>query len=288
MQNIQADLPRILLVGDSITARGCQPDDLGGGWVSRLQDAYIRKLDVVNRGNGGYNTKMTLEILPWIVRGSATHELIVIFLGANDAAVNEKQQLTLEEFEENLNAMIELLASDDETKRLLLITPPPVHEQAWTQHCLEKGNAPDRSYKRTREFRDVVMKVADAWSTQLEEVGMEVACLDTWTLFLSKQPLTMIRNETMGVVACTGLPDGVEQVDYDAQHIQQYLSDGLHLSGLGNLVLYQGVINLIKKQWPEMDPETLKMGTAPYWWLSTEQCQNPEMSFLIRGWHEKI
>eukprot|EP00659_Diplonema_papillatum_P005521 gene5521-8400_t len=76
----------IVLLGDSITQGGFSV----GGWGARLAERYIRKADVINRGLSGYNTEWILEVLPDLLSGVASREkqLVAVFLGANDAAVD--------------------------------------------------------------------------------------------------------------------------------------------------------------------------------------------------------
>ena len=70
-----------MLVGDSLTQGGWAPGDTGIGqrltrsyylscfveiaWliISSLEDAYARKLDVLNRGYSGYNTEWALPVV---------------------------------------------------------------------------------------------------------------------------------------------------------------------------------------------------------------------------------
>ena len=46
---VNTDLDKIILIGDSITEQGYQI----GGWVGYLSNKFIRKFDVINRGYGG-------------------------------------------------------------------------------------------------------------------------------------------------------------------------------------------------------------------------------------------
>ncbi len=76
-----------MCLGDSITEQGSFPD----GWVALLQNAFIRKADVVNRGYSGYNSNMALWALrQTIIQGAygPPPDLVVITLGSNDSAVN--------------------------------------------------------------------------------------------------------------------------------------------------------------------------------------------------------
>lgn len=54
--------------------------------------------------------------------------------------LNPKQHVPLEEYAENLKSMIRYLKSVDVTEdRVILITPPPLHEPTWEKECLAKG-----------------------------------------------------------------------------------------------------------------------------------------------------
>ena len=75
---------QIVLVGDSLTQRGY---DSKKGWVSKLASSYVRRADVINRGYSGYNTRWVLDLMkrkPKLFVKKPT--LVVVFLGANDAA----------------------------------------------------------------------------------------------------------------------------------------------------------------------------------------------------------
>ena len=54
--------PQWLLFGDSITQHSFMPGGLG----QSLADAYQRRLDIVNRGYGGYNTEWGLHVAPHV------------------------------------------------------------------------------------------------------------------------------------------------------------------------------------------------------------------------------
>ncbi|XP_042033893.1 GDSL esterase/lipase At5g62930-like isoform X1 [Salvia splendens] len=51
--------PQIVLFGDSITQQSFR----SGGWGASVADTYSRKVDVVLRGYGGYNTRWALFLL---------------------------------------------------------------------------------------------------------------------------------------------------------------------------------------------------------------------------------
>ena len=93
--------PLAVLIGDSQTQLGWQE----GGWVAGLADAFQRrvsfsllnwsnnlgsiKVDILNRGFSGYNSRMLLEVLPDLLSkedwGKAN--VVVILIGSNDASL---------------------------------------------------------------------------------------------------------------------------------------------------------------------------------------------------------
>jgi lysophospholipase L1-like esterase len=81
--------PQFVLFGDSITQKSFQV----GGWGAALTHAYQRKVDVVNRGFSGYNSRWALQLLDRIFpedRAAGHILLATIFFGANDAALADR------------------------------------------------------------------------------------------------------------------------------------------------------------------------------------------------------
>ena len=61
-------------------------------WAGQLSDYWTRKVDVINRGYSGYNTNIALKIMK-DVTCSLRPNVITIFFGANDAAVESSVQV---------------------------------------------------------------------------------------------------------------------------------------------------------------------------------------------------
>jgi lysophospholipase L1-like esterase len=80
--------PQFVLFGDSITQKSFGP----GGWAGLLADAYQRRVDVINRGYSGYNTRWALSLVEPIFPANITGkiELATVFFGANDAALADR------------------------------------------------------------------------------------------------------------------------------------------------------------------------------------------------------
>jgi len=128
--------PLAVLIGDSQTQLGWQE----GGWVAGLADTFQRRVDFLNRGFSGYNSRMLLEVLPDLLSkedwGKA--KAVVILIGSNDASfpeTNPEQAVPLEEFGENLLKIVAYLLSQGVKKEaLVLVSPPPVLPDVWTAH----------------------------------------------------------------------------------------------------------------------------------------------------------
>jgi lysophospholipase L1-like esterase len=95
---------RVVFFGDSITQHGFNVDIKG--WVAQLAHWWTRRIDVVNRGFSGYNSRWGKLIVEDVVNRE-NPDFVFIFFGANDA-VDESvlQHVPLQEYEENMREII--------------------------------------------------------------------------------------------------------------------------------------------------------------------------------------
>ncbi|KAJ3157480.1 hypothetical protein HDU86_003372 [Geranomyces michiganensis] len=223
---------QILLFGDSLTEYAFDPSVQG--WGGYIKSAYARKLDVVQRG---YNTAQAVHLLPRILEtitpSQSKLRLATVFFGANDAATN-MQSVPLTEYSKNLTTLISHIRANDPATRILLLTPPPMHEGAWAAHCAEINSDPARTPERTRTYAEACIAVANA-----DKSGC-VAVLDTWTVLLP--------------------PNGA----YDANAVEPLLSDGLHFGQGANSLLGPAILKAVAGAWPELRFERVKT-SGPYW-----------------------
>ena len=84
LKSKKAGYQKVVCFGDSITQHGSN----NFGWVSTLQNYYIRRMDVLNRGFSGYNTRWGLLMLSEMVIQEAP-KIVFIFFGANDACIEQ-------------------------------------------------------------------------------------------------------------------------------------------------------------------------------------------------------
>ncbi|CAB9506286.1 Isoamyl acetate-hydrolyzing esterase 1 homolog [Seminavis robusta] len=244
--------PSIVLFGDSLTQRAFGENG-HAGWASLLAATYSRRADVTNRGFGGYNTRHALHVWPTVEQAyeESNHNTVLfstLFFGANDAVLpGNPQHVPLKEYRENLIQLIHKIRGklhqqdssnnqqDQPSKPILVLTPPPVDEEAWSafRNHTESNriNAVTRSYgKMVREAVHQILLQQEQQQLQQSSSCPPLAVLDTWELL-----------------------QGHNQTAYS-----QYLSDGLHLNELGNRKIYQGVMELIERDYPHLAPKTVK------------------------------
>jgi isoamyl acetate esterase len=236
--------PSIILFGDSITEFGFgrANDSADIGWAGLLASAYTRRCDVLNRGFSGYNTRHALDVLPRVfgdLANDATteiprtptshHELLfcTVFFGANDAALpGEPQHVPIEEYQANLNNIVQEIrrrSSDD--LPLILMTPPPVDEAAWASRF--QVDTSDRSNEISRLYGERVKEVARAHN--------HCSFLDTWKLLRG------------------------DQNDHG-----QFLSDGLHLNEAGNRLIFGGLMEVLRTDFQYLTPMSDEDGEGRY------------------------
>jgi len=232
----------ILLLGDSITQGGTQP----GGFSQLLSQAYIRKLDVINRGYGGYNVKFLYEIVKQMVvekgtKGLSEAALVVLFIGANDstdAVLNPRQHVPIPLYKEKTAAILSLFPADTPK---ILITPPPGQPERFS--ALIGQAKPDRTMAVTKQYASAILEVGQA---------LGVPVVDLFEEF-----------------------EKIPESEWDS-----LFSDGLHLTPAGYQILYSALMAVIKTKYPELDPETMPM-VFPGW--ETIDLDNYEEAMKYKG-----
>ncbi|KAL3791792.1 hypothetical protein HJC23_002423 [Cyclotella cryptica] len=230
---------KIILFGDSITQMSFSSSECG--WGAFLADRYQRRADVYNRGFSGYNTS-------WFLKFAATdagkadlfeHEgvqLVTIFFGANDASDpvhNVRQHVPLEDYKNNIRQIVSLVKSHFGVGvHIVLITPPPVCHEGRLRFQKERyGDKATGILERTLEL-------SGEYSKALADIARELnlPLLDLWHM--------------MQVVPSWSA----------------LLSDGLHLSSMGNRFVGEALLDIIERQLPELSvklcPESGNVNSA--------------------------
>lgn len=252
-------MDQFVLLGDSITQAAFS--EAGTTFGPRLLHDYVRKLDVVNRGFSGYNTTQILKLLPRIITPPKTARMRVvgILLGANDASLpntgpGPDQNVDLEQYTDNLAAIVKHPALQaHEGVRVLLITPPPLHEGMCfagdqAKYGTDVVNSPRRTAFNARQYAEACKTVAK---------HLEVPVVDLWSAIL--------REGRYDLRSSGGNPPGslTHEAWYN-ERLSAYLSDGLHLTSAGYAVLYRELTRTIDEEWPDLIPENMRP-TLPNW-----------------------
>ncbi|KAF7526699.1 hypothetical protein G7054_g10667 [Neopestalotiopsis clavispora] len=169
---------QFLLFGDSLTEYSSAEEN---GLAPALQKAYIRRMDIVNRGFDGYNTRQALQVLPYVIPSpeQARVRLITILLGANDgtlASAKNGMHVPLEQYASNLRTILSHPAlAAHQGCRIVLITPPPIDEHL---HDAKDANAGHKGLTRrsavAKEYASACRRVGEEFSPR------GVAVLDLW------------------------------------------------------------------------------------------------------------
>ncbi len=128
---------RVLFFGDSITQHGFNTDIQG--WVAKLGNWWTRRVDLLNRGYSGYNTRWARQVIEDVVVNESP-DFVFMFFGANDAVdPSVLQHVPLHEYKDHLRAMASLLKKKLPGVPVILITPPPVWEEKLQHFNKQKG-----------------------------------------------------------------------------------------------------------------------------------------------------
>ncbi|KAK6124216.1 hypothetical protein DH2020_042052 [Rehmannia glutinosa] len=214
--------PKIYLFGDSITEESFSD----GGWGAALANHFSRTADVVLRGYSGYNTRWALKVKEKVFPPPESGDAplaVMVFFGANDASLPERcsgfQHVPLEEYKQNLVAIVAFLKKRWPSTRIILITPPPIDEDGRLLHPFfdDSSGLPERTNEAAGSYAKQCLAVA-------AECG--VSAIDLWRK-MQQFP---------------GWQKG-------------YLSDGLHLTANGNKVVFEEVIGRLREE--QISLETL-------------------------------
>ncbi len=187
-----------------------------------MADHFATKCDVLNRGCSGYTTDLALSVaFEWAFSGLAEQPLfVVVCFGANDAALlSSVQHVPLDRYQSNLTALVGRLRAKWPGLEIVLVSPPPLDDAKWAAHVLATYGSSEPS-----RLSRVTRQYRDAAAAVAE--AERVSFCDLWDK----------RFEAPGL-----------------------LSDGLHLTAAGNLVLFGLVMERVSKAALEVPP------SFPYW-----------------------
>ncbi|QLL33941.1 hypothetical protein HG536_0F02660 [Torulaspora globosa] len=222
---------KFLLFGDSLTEFAFnswmeegKPDQFVLG--AALCNAYTRRMDIVQRGFSGFNSRWGLKVLPGILESECGIVVSTIAFGSNDLCLGGHQKVPEEEFVSNIKKMILLLKAKD--IKPILVGPALIDQErfeASRQEEVQKGYV--RTPERFKLYSELLHKVADEEDVPMVDlnVAFQREGGDKW---------------------------------------QELLSDGLHYSGSGYKIFFDELMATIRKFYPEYAPEKMQR-KLPEW-----------------------
>jgi lysophospholipase L1-like esterase len=222
---------KMLLFGDSLTEQSSDVLSINFALTPALQHHYFRKISVVARGYGGYSTDHLRHVLlPTLRAETAAGEkirLLALEMGTNDAAKNEMQWVTVEQYEKNMEWIVEQARAFG-VERILIVGVGPVDEG--------RLDAPaDKSSMRNLEYAEAARKVAEKHNLPF---------VDMWHALLSAAGWKQ-GEPVPGADGTSGQP------------LDRLLTDGVHLSGDGYRVWYDEMLKAIRESFPELRTEDM-------------------------------
>ncbi|KAF4044856.1 GDSL-like Lipase/Acylhydrolase family [Phytophthora infestans] len=214
--------PKLLLLGDSLTQEGTDPDL--GGWVAQLQHRYTRSADIVVRGLYGYSTEIFVKhALPSVKEELSlwpeSPAFVAVWLGGNDSALLSGYEAALHvpipKYRANLCEIVHTVQDKAPDAAILMITPPAVNDRARRNVWSDPDGELDFSNEGIGEYARAC----------IEEAGsLNVPVLDFHTIMNE-----MHEQERCGC---------------------QY--DGLHFNQKGNELVIDHILTAIEREFPSL------------------------------------
>ncbi|KAL3479610.1 SGNH hydrolase-type esterase domain-containing protein [Aspergillus californicus] len=223
---------KILLFGDSIIQQAYNPDGFAFG--PAMQNAYTRRMDVIQRGFSGYTSDHAAALFPYLLRQETNIKLMIIFFGTNDAILPwSKNHVPIERYKSNMTRMV--LAAQETGARVIIIGPGPFDYYPFVAQMEEW--VCDRTTVSARKYCDAASRLGT-------ELGVPVVPM--WDLIMGD----------LGWTDGDPVP-GLEGVEGE-NGLERYLSDGLHFRGRAYLIMFVNVMKAIHESYPELEPESVQ------------------------------
>ncbi|KAK1020427.1 hypothetical protein LTS16_027023, partial [Friedmanniomyces endolithicus] len=269
---ILSDGNRFVLFGDSILQQSFS-QNVSFAFGAALTDIYSRRLDVLNRGLSGYNTRQALRAQPLCLPlpEKASMRFLLIMFGANDSRIQNspggpEQHVRIEDFTFNLRHMVQhpCVKAHGDDVHIILVTTPPIDERKCLRADQEKYPKLGQTLRRTAANTAL-------YAQAIRDLGEE---LQIPVLDIHRSMLAHAGHDHL----TAPLPGSMDRPTDPT--LQSFLTDGLHFSGEGYRLLYGELMTLIEQNWPESMPDRLPL-MLPAWdfqptWKVDGGIQEPE------------
>lgn len=222
----QLSAPRIVALGDTMTAQGDRLDKDGPGWLALLRARFATRAHVVNYGANEYNALWGSRVLLRALRDESNTNVVLIAFGSSDACnPPATQRLSVEEYRLVLTKMV--LHALSVRVAPVLITPP-AFDDAQRLEALDDTAEPMRDAQTVAEYAAACRQVA---------TELKLPCVDLHGAMLE-------RAEGAGA--------------------RKFLADGLHLSCEGNRLLEELVLKVFDSRLKKIAPHALADPLVPW------------------------
>ncbi|KAL2812300.1 SGNH hydrolase-type esterase domain-containing protein [Aspergillus granulosus] len=225
---------KIILFGDSIT-QGAYDPECGFAFGAGMQNAYARKMDVIQRGFSGYNSDHAAAIIPYLFEQETNVKLMIVFFGTNDSIVPEsKNHVPIPRFKENIRKIV--VSAQKAGAKVVIIGPGPFDHHGFVA-IMEEGWVCDRTTLRARMYCDAAVELGC-------ELGVPVVPL--WGLIMAD----LGWKEGDDVYGLAEVPD--------EGRFRRYFYDGLHFLGKAYRIMFEQAMKAIRESYPELDPDNIQ------------------------------
>lgn len=251
---------KFILLGDSITEFSVYSTD-NFSFSQAIQNLYSRRLDVLVRGFGGYNSTHLVYILPEILKAELNADknnikLMTIFIGTNDASqvddsMGRMQSVDIQKFQKNIESLCEMALSSN-IKPILI--GPALHGKKLVLDFLKaegrSSNVPWSSNSRNLEYSQVVELAAKKYNVPFVNLWEAFRLWGKWSK---------------------------EEVLADEVDLEALMHDGIHFTGASYKILLQELEAKVEEWYPELVGSNLELKLNRWNLLKEEEL--PEVIF---------
>lgn len=148
----------------------------------------------------------------------------------------------MEQFEDNIRAIINATEVRAHRAKIILVTPPPIEENLSLKTDAAKGQPLCRRAARTKQFADAVRRVGAG-------AGSNVVVVDLWNIIMNYALKNSPTPATRGMIL------GCQALGED-EALKSLMPDGLHLNAKGYKLFFDGVVEAMSDKWPNEGPSS--------------------------------
>ncbi|TID24582.1 hypothetical protein CANINC_003054 [Pichia inconspicua] len=232
------DYNKFLMFGDSITEFSFDQFPNSSNKIhfslgAAIQNAYVRKLQVLQRGFSGYTSREAVPLIKSILKhehdevtDSQKIKLAYVFFGTNDARLKgtgvNNQHVPIDTYVANMKLIVQEFKKRNIP--LVVITPGLHDQKLWDKtHPEDLITGDYRSNKVNKEYQD----------------ALKYSIHDT--------PILCLYDEMRDWLS--------KHSNFEADEL---LCDGIHFTGTGYKIVFDALLQIINENFPEVSPQNME------------------------------